>query len=206
MSSQVVIIDYGMGNTNSLKNKLARLEINSTISSDENVIRKSNKIILPGIGHFGKAMERLHKLNLINVLNEEVLVNRKPILGICLGMQLMGYKSEEGNVKGLSWIDGETVRFNLRDTLRYKVPHVCWNEIDIVKKSALMENIDDLSEFYFDHAFHFIGNNDSDILNITEYEYRFVSAIEKENIFGVQYHPEKSYEYGDKLLKNFHRL
>lgn len=203
MSVQVAIIDYGMGNLGSLKNKLSRLAVTSIITSNFKEITQSDKIILPGIGHYGKAMDSLKKLNLIDVLNKEVLINKKPVLGICLGMQLMGKRSEEGNVDGLGWIDGETVKFNVKNRFKYKIPHVSWNQIEIIKKSNLMHNIANLSEFYFTHSYHFSVNNAEDILNETDYEYRFVSAIEKNNIYGVQYHPEKSYDSGSTLLKNF---
>jgi glutamine amidotransferase len=203
MSNQIVIVDYGMGNLHSIKKKLIRLKANVIVSSDPIDIINSNKIILPGVGHFGKAMESLHKLNLIKILNEEVLIKKKPILGICLGMQLMAKQSEEGNVDGLGWFDANVVKFEVKDTLKHKIPHTGWNQIMISKNSALMKNIPDLSEFYFVHSYHFETNNSNDILNETDFEYRFVSAIEKENIYGVQYHPEKSHDVGEALLKNF---
>lgn len=206
MPNQIVIIDYGMGNLHSVKKKLMRLNVNVIISSNPKDIGSADKIILPGVGHFGKAMESLNALHLIDVLNEQVLIKKKPILGICLGMQLMANKSEEGNVQGLGWFDADVVKFKIEDTLKYKVPHTGWNQIEIVKESALMKNVPNMSEFYFVHSYHFETKNDNDILNETEYEDRFVSAIEKENIFGVQFHPEKSHDVGELLLKNFINL
>ncbi len=203
MPNQIAIIDYGMGNLNSVKRKLTRLNANAIITSNPTEILNADRIILPGVGHFGKAMENLNNLKLIAILNEAVITKKKPILGICLGMQLMAKSSEEGNVKGLGWIDGEVVRLKVKDTLKYKIPHTGWNQINIAKESALMRNIPDLSEFYFVHSYHLKAENKDVILNETEFEYRFVSAIEKENIFGVQYHPEKSHDIGELLLKNF---
>jgi glutamine amidotransferase len=203
MSNKIIIVDYGMGNLNSVKRKLCRLNANATISSDINDIKSADKIILPGVGHFKKAMESLKSIDLITVLNEQVLINKKPILGICLGMQLMAKKSEEGDTEGLGWFDADVVKFKIKDTLKYKIPHTGWNEIMISKSSSLMKNIPDLSEFYFVHSFHLEPRNKTDILNETEFECHFVSAIEKDNIFGVQYHPEKSHDIGEILLKNF---
>jgi imidazole glycerol-phosphate synthase subunit HisH len=202
----ILIVDYGMGNINSIKKKLVKFGINPTISADMSLIKKADKIILPGIGHFSQAMERLNNLNLVEILNEEVLIKKKPILGICLGMQLMAKSSEEGNVKGLGWFDAEIVKFNIKDTFKYKVPHVGWNQIQIKKKSVIMEAVPDLSEFYFVHSYFCKCNDENDVLNSTDHESIFASAIEKENIFGVQYHPEKSHSVGDKLIENFCKI
>ena len=206
MRDKVIIIDYGMGNLFSVKKKLDRLGVNAIISSKPEDILTADKLILPGVGHFEKAMENLANLNLLVLLNEAVLNNKTPILGICLGMQLMTIKSEEGNVDGLGWFDAEVIHFDIEDTLRFKVPHTGWNQVSIKKESRLMKNIPDLSEFYFVHSFHLKTSASKDILNETEYEYSFVSAIEKNNIFGVQYHPEKSHDFGTLLLKNFVEL
>lgn len=172
------------------------------INSPEEVL-KAEKLILPGVGHFGKAMEQLEQLNLVEALNQAVLEKKTPILGICLGMQLMAKSSEEGNVKGLGWFDADIVRFKVSDTLRFKVPHTGWNQVQQKKKSALMEGIQENAEFYFVHAYHIQLNDENDALHETLYETSFVSAIEKENIFGVQYHPEKSHDSGLQLIKNF---
>jgi glutamine amidotransferase len=169
-------------------------------------ISKSDKIILPGVGHFHKAVENLKKMHLWEALNQAVIINETPILGICLGMQLMAKHSEEGDIDGFGWFDAEVVKFQVKDSLTYKIPHTGWNQIIKVKGSHLMNDIPDLSEFYFVHAYHFRCNDPADILNKTEYEYKFTSAVEKENIFGVQYHPEKSHDIGEQLLKNFINL
>lgn len=206
MSDKILIVDYGMGNLNSVKRKLDRCKVNSIISSDPSEILKADKIILPGVGHFAKAMQHIQAMNLLEPLNDFVMIRKKPILGICLGMQLMAKRSEEGNVNGFGWIDADVVRFRVNNTLKYKIPHVGWNQINIRKDSVLMKDIPELSEFYFIHSYHLVAKDQKDVLNETEYESRFISAIEKGNIFGVQYHPEKSHDMGELLLKNFIEL
>jgi imidazole glycerol-phosphate synthase subunit HisH len=206
MPQKLVIVNYGMGNLNSVKKAFARLKITATISSNPKDIAICDKIVLPGVGHFGRAMKNLEEMNLLEVLNEVVLVKKKTILGICLGMELMAKSSEEGNVAGLSWFDAEMVRFQISDKLRHKVPHTGWNHVSIEKESKLMKGINNLSEFYFVHSFHLRTKQLTDILSNTNYEYDFPSAIEKENLFGVQYHPEKSHDVGLKLLENFLNL
>jgi glutamine amidotransferase len=192
-----------MGNLFSVKKKFRKLGEDITVTSNPTEINNADKILLPGVGHFGKAMDNLKSLNLLDILNENVLIKKKPILGICLGMQLMAKRSEEGNAEGLGWFDAEVVHFNVADKLRYKIPHTGWNQITKVKDSMLLKDIPDAAEFYFVHSYHFKCNNPQDILNLTEYEYSFVSAVEKDNIFGVQYHPEKSHDIGITMLNNF---
>lgn len=203
MSSKIVIVDYGTGNLNSVRRSLDRLRVGSLVSSNPTDIVNADKIILPGVGHFGNAMSNLRGLHLLDALHEAVLIKQKPILGICLGMELMAKKSEEGDASGLGWFDAEMIRFNISDKNQYKVPHMGWNKIWIKKNSLLMKSIPELSEFYFVHSYHLKANNQSDILNETQYEFTYPSAIEKDNMFGVQYHPEKSHDAGAQLLKNF---
>lgn len=199
----IVIVDYGMGNLHSIKKKLDRLNAAVQISSKPADMLACDKIILPGIGHFQKAMNNIHSLGLLDALNEAVLEKKKPILGICLGMQIMAKHSEEGNTEGLGWFDAEVVRFNVKNTLKYKIPHTGWNQVVNKKQSRLTSGIPDNSEFYFVHAYHIALKNNSDALHETDYEYTFVSAIEKDNIAGVQYHPEKSHQTGEQMLRNF---
>lgn len=206
MLKNIVIIDYGAGNHFSVHKKLNRLGYKVTTSNNIDKIRSADKIVMPGVGHFGKAMENLKQLNLIDVLNEEVLNNNKPILGICLGMQLMASYSEEGNIKGLNWFDATVEKFKINNQLLHKVPHTGWNQIKINKESTLLKKIPNKSEFYFVHSYYFKCNNQSDILCETQYESKFVSAIEKKNIYGTQFHPEKSHDIGMQLLKNFIEL
>lgn len=203
MSQKIVIVDYSMGNLNSVQKKLIQLNANVVISSDPKVISQADKLILPGVGHFEKAVEIMHQKGLWDVLNKSVLIDKKPILGICLGMQLMTKFSEEGNVNGLGWIDATVVRFQVQDILKFKIPHMGWNQIEIKKESSLMNGLTNQSEFYFVHSYHVKTDDKTVVLNETNYETNFVSAFEKEHIFGVQYHPEKSHDSGKLLLNNF---
>lgn len=205
-TSKITIINYGMGNLHSVQRKLKRLGIEAVISSDPNEIGAADKLILPGVGHFKKAMDNLQALHLIDVLNKAVLIRKIPILGICLGMQLMAKYSEEGNVAGLGWVDAEVLRFKVTDTLKYKVPHMGWNQIMHDGQNQLMKDIPNFAEFYFVHSFYLKMAEESLIINESEYENRFCSAFQKDNIFGVQYHPEKSHDLGVQILKNFINL
>jgi len=206
MSRNIAIINYGMGNLHSVKRKIDKLNANSVITSNPNKIMESDKIILVGVGHFNMALKNLSKFNLIEPLNEAALIKKIPILGICLGMQLMAKKSEEGNVKGLGWIDADIKKIIVNDTFKYKVPHVGWNTISITKESKLMKGISNFSEFYFVHSYYCKTYDNSLTLNETKYSSTFTSAIEKGNIFGVQYHPEKSHDKGNQILSNFLKL
>lgn len=201
-----VIVDFGMGNLDSVRRKLSQFNRNPIVSSDPGAIVAAAKLVLPGVGHFLQAMENLKRLRLIEPLNEAVLIKRIPVLGICLGLQLMARHSQEGDVDGLGWIEGEVVRFRPSDTLKFKVPHVGWNQVSIRKESALMKGIPNSSEFYFVHSYHFMADAAEDILNEAVYEHTFTAAIERDNVFGVQYHPEKSHDIGERLLGNFANL
>ena len=199
----LIIIDYGMGNLNSVKKKLDRLKTTASITSNPKDIIKADKIILVGVGHFAKAMKNIKELNLLDTLNEVAIIKKKPVLGICLGMQLMAKDSEEGKTEGLGWLDANVRKMQVDDTLKFKIPHTGWNKITQSKKSHLMKGIPESSEFYFVHSYYLKPNETSNTLNETEYCFKFTSAIEKDNIFGVQYHPEKSHDVGEVLLKNF---
>ena len=200
---KIHIVNFGMGNIFSVQKKIQSKDISLSISSDIHDILNADKIILCGVGHFKKAMDNLIELNLIDSLNDFALIQKKPVLGICLGMQLMANYSEEGNVNGLGWVDAKVKKFNTSETKKYKIPHMGWNTVDISKESALMKNINSNEEFYFVHSFYLRSNNPANILNETTYIQKFCSGIEQENIFGVQYHPEKSHDVGNTLLDNF---
>lgn len=204
MSTQrCVIVDYGTGNLNSIKRTLNRIGLACTVSSLPNDILAADKIILPGVGHFGTAMSNLSRLDLIGVLEDAVRVDRKPILGICLGMELMARSSEEGGATGLGWLNARNVKLDFSADEHHKVPHMGWNRIEKRKSSGLLNGIEETAEFYFAHSYHLRLDDPSDMLAKTEYGIDFPSAIEKGNIFGVQFHPEKSHDAGARLLKNF---
>lgn len=196
----IVVIDYGMGNLGSIANMIKKVGHKCIITSDLEEIKKASKLILPGVGSFDNGMRNLAELGMIEVLNQKVLVEKTPILGICLGMQLMTKSSEEGTSAGLGWLDAQTKKF-VSDTL--KIPHMGWNIIKHQKKSKLFDECESEKRFYFVHSYFVSCNQEVDILTNTNYTQDFVSSFEKENIIGVQFHPEKSHKFGMSLLKNF---
>jgi glutamine amidotransferase len=198
----IVIVDYRMGNLGSIANMLKRIGAAAEVSSDPGRIAKADKLILPGVGSFDNGMNNLKEMGLADVLAERALGSKVPVLGICLGMQLMTARSEEGAVPGLCWIGASTVRFRPSDP-RLKVPHMGWNVIARKKDSRLLADMSDEPRFYFVHSYHVVCEDASDVLATTAYGEEFVSAFEKGNVMGVQFHPEKSHKFGMKLLKNF---
>eukprot|EP01156_Anaeramoeba_ignava_P017848 Anaeramoba_ignava/a90155_52.p4 GENE.a90155_52~~a90155_52.p4 ORF type:complete len:198 (-),score=9.59 a90155_52:1235-1828(-) len=192
-----------MGNLRSVQKAFKKLGSNAIITNDIDIIKDSSKIVLPGVGSFKDAMRHLEELNLIELLNNEVLSKRKPFLGICLGMQLIASKSyENGETDGLQWIDAEVVKFEF-DEQKLKVPHVGWNNVNIKGNNPLYEGIEDNSDFYFVHSYHFKTEDENIISSITDYGFDFVSSVRKDNIFAFQFHPEKSQTVGLKLIENF---
>jgi len=167
------------------------------------MVESASKIILPGVGAFDTGMKNLESLQLTEVLKKKVLQDKIPVLGICLGMQLLSEGSEEGVLPGLGFISARTIKFRFNNTDEYKIPHMGWNFINQKKESRLLTGMYTDPRFYFVHSYYFKANNVSDILATTEYETLFTSAVERENILGVQFHPEKSHKFGMKLLKNF---
>jgi len=200
----IVIIDYGMGNLSSIQNMLKKISVKSIISSNISVIKNADKLILPGVGSFDNGMGNLQKMSLISVLNKKVLIDKTLILGICLGMQLISKRSEEGRLPGLGWIEAEAVKFKFDNNhANLKIPHIGWNTIKIKKDCLLFKDMEENARFYFVHSYHLICTRGEDIAAMTDYGYEFPSIIQKENIFGVQFHPEKSHKFGKQLLKNF---
>lgn len=198
---KIAIIDYGMGNIKSISSTLRFLGVNEVVLSDNyNVIKNSDKIILPGVGSFAEAMRQIKRKNLDSFLKEFVLVDKKPLLGICLGMQLLSLSSSEhGYHAGLAFVNGLVTKFENNEV---KVPHVGFNQVKINTKSKLFEGIDDGADFYFTHSYRM--HSESDITqSLCNYQNDFVAGFEVDNICGVQFHPELSQLNGLRLLKNF---
>lgn len=200
----VLIVDYGIGNSNSIQRALTSLNVPSLYSSKPKDVERAEYIILPGVGHCSTAMGFIRDNMLAECLEEAVIYEKKPVLGICLGMQLMTRCSEEGPSTGLGWVNAVTERIMPQDKKRYKVPHVGWNTIRSVKDSVLLAGIDtDNEPFYFCHSFAMREALGPKVLSTVNYEKVYLALFEMDNIFGVQFHPEKSQECGLTLLKNF---
>ena len=198
----IVIIDYGMGNLRSVQKAFERVRIEAKICADIENINKADKLVLPGVGHFQQGINNLKNRGLFDLLNEMVLEKKKPIIGICLGMQLMTEFSEEGNCNGFGWIKAQTQKFSFTGN-GLKIPHMGWNNLAIRSNDSIYKYISHDNFFYFVHSYFVACENDSDILAETEYGSKFVSSFHKENIFGCQFHPEKSHDKGLLILKNF---
>ena len=203
----ITIVDYGAGNIKSIRNMLKKIGVTSQITSSAEEVSKAEKLIIPGVGHYTYGMDKLNTSGLVDELTSRVLKDKIPVLGICLGAQLLGISSEESDEKGLGWLDMEVVRFDSsKMEASLKVPHMGWNEIKQEKKSLLLDGYEKVARFYFVHTYHMKTMNNTDTLTTTNYGYDFTSAVEKDNIFGVQFHPEKSHKFGMKLLMNFSKI
>ncbi len=203
----VIIVDYNSGNISSVINsfkKVAKDKVNITVTADLNKIKSTDKVVLPGQGSFKSCIDALNKINgLTDTLNEFAITNKKPLLGICVGLQMfadIGY--EETETKGLGWIAGKVSKINNQNG-KYKLPHIGWNQIDIVKDSKIFKDIKNNSHMYFVHSYEFIPEDKNVISATTDYSSNIVCSVEKENIFGTQFHPEKSDKLGLKIIDNF---
>jgi len=200
---KTAIIDYGMGNLDSVARAIEECRGEAVITSWGEDLKKANYIILPGVGAFGDGMRNIRDLGLDRTIREEVLQNEIPFLGICLGMQLLASRGYEGGeTTGLDLIPGEVVRFE-PDEPGVKIPHIGWNEVVFEKSHPLFGEIPSGKNFYFVHSYHFVCENQEDVLSTTPYCGGFVSAVQRRNVMGVQFHPEKSLQVGLKLLSNF---
>lgn len=197
----IAILDYGLGNLGSISNMLKVIGEKSIITASDSSINKADGIILPGVGAFDAGMKRLNEVGLSKTI-QNYSKTGKPILGICLGMQLLGRKSEEGKLEGLGLIPFECVRFRA-DNADLKIPHMGWDIVNIRQNHPMVENLNGQQRYYFVHSYHAICDSEENELMTCEYGYRFPAAVIKGNIIGVQFHPEKSHDYGLKLLNNF---
>ena len=206
----VTIVDYNSGNISSVINsfkEVAKDKVNIKVTADLKNIKSSDKVVLPGQGSFKSCIDALNNINgLVDTLNEFAIDNKKPLLGICVGLQMfadVGY--EETETKGLGWISGKVFKIN-NENGKYKLPHIGWNQINIVKDSKIYKNIENNSHMYFVHSYEFIPEDKNVISATTDYSSKIVCSIEKENIFGTQFHPEKSDKTGLKIIDNFLKL
>lgn len=202
----IAIIDYGVGNPGSIQNMFHYLGIKSHITSTAEEIHAADKLVLPGVGAFDAGMKRLHESGLKVILDQEVLQNRKPILGICLGMQLMTHGSEEGVLPGLMWINAQTMKFRSDISAGLRIPHMGWNQMDVKQVHPLLQGLGQENKFYFVHSYFVKVAEESVSVATTSYGTEFTSVFVRDHIMGVQFHPEKSHRYGMQVLKNFANL
>lgn len=200
----IVVVNYGMGNLGSIGNMLKKIGAEAVISSDLGIIAAAEKLILPGVGAFDNGMRNLAERGIKEVLDRKIMEEKVPILGICLGMQLLSKGSEEGQLPGLGWIDAQTIRFGFAHTHPdLKIPHMGWNTINVAKSCPLFDDIYEEPRFYFVHSYHLVCDAEEDVAAWTTHGYRFASAVVRDNIMGVQFHPEKSHKFGIKVFNNF---
>ena len=207
---KVTIVDYNSGNISSVINsfkEVAKDKVNIEVTADLNKIKLSDKVVLPGQGSFKSCVDALNKINgLTETLNDFAINNKKPLLGICVGLQMfadIGY--EETETKGLGWISGKVSKIDNHNG-KFKLPHIGWNQINIIKESKIFQNIENNSHMYFVHSYEFLPNDKKVISATTDYSSNIVCSVEKENIFGTQFHPEKSDRIGLKIINNFINL
>ena len=206
----VTIVDYNSGNISSVVNsfkEVAKDEVNIAVTSDLNKIKSSDKVVLPGQGSFKSCVDALNGIDgLVNILNDFAITNKKPLLGICVGLQMfadVGYEQTE--TKGLGWISGKVSKIDNQNG-KYKLPHIGWNQINIIKNDKIFDEIENNSHVYFVHSFEFNPDDKNVITSTTDYSSKIVCSVEKENIFGTQFHPEKSDKIGLKIIENFIKL
>lgn len=200
----IVIVDYGVGNLMSVRNMARKVGAEAVISGDPDVIAAADRVILPGVGHFNHGMEMLRSSGLVEVLTKAALDDKKPFLGICLGAQILGKGSEEGNEPGLGWIDMECVRFPRADDL--PVPHMMWNELSVKAPGTILDQASDQARYYFVHSYYMKCADPANVVANTTYGVEFTSVVQRDNIMGMQFHPEKSLRYGMEMMRAFNEL
>lgn len=201
----VAVINYGMGNTGSIVNMLHRIGEEAVVTDKRNELEEADKIILPGVGAFDHGIQNLREKDLVDVIRRVTLENKIPFLGICLGMQLLGNKSEEGQEEGLGLIPFTNVRFRFEEPTLLKIPHMGWDIVNFQQKDRILEGLEEMQRFYFVHSYYAICEKKENILMTCAYGHEFAAAVKNENIYGFQFHPEKSHRFGMKLLENFVR-
>lgn len=203
----ITIIDYGVGNINAFVNVYKRVDVPVKIAKTKEDLEDAQKLILPGVGHFDHAMAQLNNSGMRDTLDELVLGKEIPVIGICVGMQMMANSSDEGKLEGLKWIDATVKKFDETKINQVtRLPHMGWNDVKPVKDMELFKGLEKDSIFYFLHTYYFHCHNSEDIMAVTQYGDEFASAAHHENKYGIQFHPEKSHHYGEILLHNFAKL
>lgn len=196
----VAIVNYGLGNLGSIANMLRTIGEDPVITADPAELGRADRLILPGVGAFDAGMDKLEEKDLVEAVNAAASAG-KPLLGICLGMQLLGRRSEEGQKKGLSLIPFDNIRFRLPEGV--KVPHMGWDTVEFKQQSPLLEGIQGTQRYYFVHSYHAVCDSAENVLMTCDYGYEFTAAVCHKNVYGVQFHPEKSHDFGMRLLENF---
>lgn len=200
----IAVIDYGMGNVGSIINILRKIGVPAMLVNNIQQLNEADKFILPGVGAFDHGMQQLNESGLADAIKRQAIVFRKPLLGICLGMQLLGRSSEEGKESGLGFIPFENKRFKFADNIDLKIPHMGWDiAISATIEDPLLRGLAPMQRYYFVHSYHAVCDTEYNVLMRCEYGYSFAAAVKKDNIYGVQFHPEKSHKFGMALLENF---
>lgn len=203
----IAIVDYGLGNVSAFLNVYKRLNVEAFIATNKEELSKAQKIVLPGVGGFDQAMFLLENSGMKELLNELVLEKEIPVLGVCVGMQIMAQSSDEGSSEGLNWIKGEVKSLKSQPVFEIlPLPHMGWNDVSLKSNDQLLIGLDDKPQFYFLHSYHFVCKNENNSIGTSEYGVNINCIVKSKNIYGVQFHPEKSHHNGISLLKNFSNL
>jgi len=200
----IIIIDYGMGNIGSIAKMIRKVGGEAYVCTEPEGVLRAEKLILPGVGAFDNGMQRLKEKGFVEPLERTVIHEGRPLLGICLGMQLLTGRSDEGSLPGLGWLDAHTVRFHFNGSnTGLKIPHMGWNDISIKRPGVLFQDMYEDPAFYFVHSFHVVSNDNTQVLATATYGYEFVAAMQHDNIMATPFHPEKSHKYGMQVIRNF---